>query len=424
MALGMAGSDLEKVPVIGDLIKFFDNLFKRTSTGIKNWFSGWIGWGVEKIIKTFRSWVATAFGYGAIWALRGGALAHPQVAFKIVSKISKYYFTPPATWVGFIDSYIRQLTGEGIDTETIKKLGAAVGGRDIIQRIGHTFLTPMLGLILPEEDITPQKGLEAAERYLGANIQFQLNAWLLHLIGDIVSLGKLKSLKDLPNAISWSYGLGWLSWLVMGTPFRKTISEPLEKFYNAQYPNELLSVSDAMGAWIAGKWDYARLKQELLWRGYDADRIKVLAFLAQKELSDSDLKTLWNEGAITEDDIDEELRLRKYGEYERYYLKVLITKARWLKWRDKVLDAAIDTFILGRLSESELRGYLSQCNFRSDEQDLVVDWAMLEKVKRCTPSDTDIRRAYKKGLIGLAEARRMLMDKGWSDRWADIILSL
>jgi len=370
--------------IIDEIKAFFEGGIKKLWTGVKGWFSGWIGWTIEKIIKTFRHWIATAFGYGAIWALRGGALAHPQVAFKIISKISEVYFTPPAMWVGFIDSYIKQLTGKGIDTETIRKLGAAVGGRSVIERIGEAFLTPMLGLILPDPPITPETGLDAAERYLGANIQFQLNAWLLHLIGDIVSLGKLKSLKDLPNAISWSYGLGWLSWLVMGVPFRKTISEPLEKYYNNIYTPELLSVSEALGAWISGKWDWERLRQELRWKGYDDDRIKVLAFLGQRELSDSDLKTLWNEGAISEHEIEQELALRKYGEYERYYLKTLITKARWLKWRDKVLDAAIDVFILGRLSETQLRAYLSQCNYRSDEQDLIVDWAMLQKVKRCT----------------------------------------
>jgi len=373
-------------------------------------------------LKQIRGLVGAAAGYAALWGLRASIMAHPEAAFKILNFITRYYYTPPQVWAGFINEYMKQMTGKEIDMDAFVKLGARVGGRSVMEVFGEEFMTPMLNLILPRPPLTFDKGMDAAERFLGVNLTFQMNAWLLHLIGDIVSLGKMKSLKDLPNAISWSFGIGWLSWLVMGTPFRKAISEPLEKGFNKIYTPELLAKSEALRAWIAEKITTKELQEELLQHGLSPEKIAVLAELAEKELSDSDLKKLYFERVITEKDIEEELKLRGYGKWRRKYLIQLITKDRILKWRDKVLDAAMDVFIEGQMSKTDFEGYLDVLKYNEQEKRLIIDFCMLEKIKKSTPTVAQIKQAFKKNYISYREAKSMLLDKGWDDRWADIIL--
>jgi len=373
-------------------------------------------------LKQIRGLVGAAAGYAALWGLRASIMAHPEAAFRILNFITKYYYTPPQVWAGFINEYMKQMTGKEIDMDAFVKLGARVGGRSVMEVFGEEFMTPMLNLILPRPPLTFDKGMDAAERFLGVNLTFQMNAWLLHLIGDIVSLGKMKSLKDLPNAISWSFGIGWLSWLVMGTPFRKAISEPLEKGFNKIYTPELLAKSEALRAWIAEKITTKELQEELLQHGLSPEKIAVLAELAERELSDSDLKKLYFERVITEKDIEEELKLRGYGKWRRKYLIQLITKDRILKWRDKVLDAAMDVFIEGQMTKTDFEGYLDVLKYNEQEKKLIIDFCMLEKIKKSTPTVAQIKQAFKKNYISYREAKSMLLDKGWDDRWADIIL--
>jgi len=399
----------------------FTKWFSDKWQDLKDWFKKHTP---KSIIRWLRGLPATAIGYLAMWALRGIFLVHPEVAYRIVNKIAQYFYTPPQMWAAFINSYMRQMTGKDIDMEALTKLGAAIGGRSVMETLGETFLRPMLGLIMPDPPINFYKGLDTAERFLGVNLQFQLNAWLLHLIGDIVTLGKLKSLKDLPNAISWSYGIGWLSWLILGEPFRITTTDPLKKGLNEIYTPEILSPSEAIKAWFAGFISSNELMKELKQHGYNEKRIETLVNLAEKEFTDADLKTLYQEGCITENDVEREFQIRGYGPWRRKYLTQLITKARTLKLRDKLLDRAMDLYVLGKITEEELKNYLELAHYSPQEQKLAINLLNLEKAKKATPSDSEIKKAFQKGYISYAEAKSMLLNRGWDERWADIILEV
>ena len=211
---------------------------------------------------------------------------YPEEAKNIAARISNIYFDASSSWILFARDYMENMTGKQIDPAIIDKLiGSKINltGKVMAEEIGKEFLTPMLGMIMPGtpdwdqirkdanlpksaqyaqlKNLNPSDGLLGAERFLGVNLQFQLQAWMLHFIGDTVSMGSMKSLKDLPNAISWSYGIGWLSWLVMGTPFRVAIAEPLEKLLNMLYRQKDLPPAQMIKAYRQGK-----VTNEELWR--------------------------------------------------------------------------------------------------------------------------------------------------------------
>ena len=211
---------------------------------------------------------------------------YPEEAKNIAARISNIYFDASSSWILFARDYMENMTGNQIDPAIIDKLiGSKINltGKVMAEEIGKEFLTPMLGMIMPGtpdwnkirkdanlpksaqyaqlKNLNPSDGLLGAERFLGVNLQFQLQAWMLHFIGDTVSMGSMKSLKDLPNAISWSYGIGWLSWLVMGTPFRVAIAEPLEKLLNMLYRQKDLPPAQMIKAFRQGK-----VTNDELWR--------------------------------------------------------------------------------------------------------------------------------------------------------------
>ena len=379
---------------------------------------------IGRLLRELRSAFQTLVGWTALWGVRASSMAYPGAAFKIAQVIAKVAYQPPQAWAGFTSDYIHQMTGKELGVKEIMEHGAKLVSREFAKNIGEEFLKPMLGLIMPKEFYTDEKALEGAERYLAVNLQFQMNAWLLHFIGDMVSFGKLKSLKDLPNAISWSYGLGWLSWLVMGTPFRISITEPMERYFNRVYRPQLPSKDDLINMYIQGYIDGDEYYDLMAQHGYTDIHAWILAAMKIKDLSDSELKTLLNEKMISEGLLTEYLQARGYTEEVLDIKEWLLKKDRWLSLRDKLLDEVLDLYVYGVLPESQLREYFSRQGYTPDEIELIVSIGDVRKVQRSQPTVAQIRSAVKKDYITEAEARKMLIDRGWDDKWAEIMLRL
>ena len=346
----------------------------------------------------------------------------PGRAVNIMRQISGIYYTPPKEWAGFIAQYMERMTGEKISLDDIILHGLPTGGGKAIEAIGHKFLHPMLNLIQPKkEKITPDDGVIGAERFLGTNLQFQIGAWLLHVIGDTVSFGALKSLKDLPNAISWSFGIGWLSWLVMGTPFRKGIADPLERKYNMVYLPEMLAPAQTVDAYIKGFIKVDEFNELMAQQGFDYPTRLNLVRLKERQYDDSDLKTAYRLDLASKSDIQVILRYRGYTERQSQVLSEFIVKSRVISLWDKLVSEAGDSFVRGLLPESRLKQYLKECHYNPDEIELFVAIENLKKAQRATLSDAEIFSAYQKGFISETEARDRLEARGY-DGWDLIVL--
>jgi len=377
---------------------------------------------VIALIFELRTAFKTLAGWVAMWGIRGWALATPGVALRISKAIAKVAYQPPPAWAGWVESYIEQMTGKEIRIEDLMRKGVKFGGKAFAEAIGHEFLEPMLNLIMPSSAELEENPYVGAERYLAVNLQFQMNAWLLHVIGDMFSLGVFKSLKDLPNAISWSYGLGWLSWLVMGTPFRVACSDPMERDLNRRYMPRLPTPEKLIDAYFAGMISEDEFDDYMRQQGYHPMWTLILTELSASKLSDTEMRRLWNEGLITERDIEEYLQLKGYPRELRDYKKLLLTRDRLLDLRDKLLDEVLDLYIAGVIPESTVREYYERQGYSRTETDLVISIGDLRRQAKAQPTLAQIKAALRKNYITEVEARRILVDRGYDPKWAEILL--
>jgi len=379
-------------------------------------------------INLAKNWIlkplATVFSVVFMYSFHALVKASPGRAFDLMKRISSAYYTPPEEWAGFIAQYMEQMTGGKISIEDIVKAGAGGSGRQAMEILGETFLKPMLGMIMPEPPVKPEDGIDAAERYLGMNLQFQMSAWFLHVLGDMMSFGIFKSLKDLPNAISWSFGLGWLSWLVMGTPFRYAIQDPLDWHFKRVYKPTRLTVSQAIEAWQKGLMTSADLVAELRWAGYNDANIEHLVNISKKEISESVLTKLYQEHLITDTELEREIKGKGYSDTFAALISELHLKDREIDQRNKLLSQLEDLYVRGVLDDAVLRDAYRRANWNDREADIAIERLNAEKVKRSQLSDTDIANAVEKDLLAWAEGRDMLMARGWSRREAEIFMKL
>jgi len=403
-----------------------EGLFARISAGITWIFSRR---GVQNVISGLFSMVT-------MWSFHFLVERFPDRAFWLAERITEAYYTPPEEWAGFVSRYLERMTGARISIEDIKKEGFGIGSRGPMQALGDRFFTPMFSLIMPKarEDgrqlrIHPEEGLKAAHRFLAVNLQFQMSAWLLHMLGDIKSFGIFKSLKDLPNAISWSFGIGWLSWLVMGVPFRKGISEPLEVMYNRLYRPQLLTKAEYFKAYHRGLLGKKALRERLADLGYADDLIAVLATLEREMFTDTDLSRLFEAGFIDESDIFQVLRDRGHRKDDAAVLAKEITTRRRRKIIDDICDTAERLYRKGRIDESLFRQFLERGGLRPEEIDLKVIGANLYREHAKTPgperrflTPADLRRVLEAGLRDRPWIIKRLLELGFTEEDANLYL--
>jgi len=376
---------------------------------------------------------------------------YPEEAKNIAARISNIYFDASSSWILFARDYMENMTGKQIDPAIIDKLiGSKINltGKVMAEEIGKEFLTPMLGMIMPGtpdwnkirkdanlpksaqyaqlKNLNPSDGLLGAERFLGVNLQFQLQAWMLHFIGDTVSMGSMKSLKDLPNAISWSYGIGWLSWLVMGTPFRVAIAEPLEKLLNMLYRPKDLPPAQMIKAYRQGK-----VTNEELWRvmreaGFTDELIGIQIEQDTEKLPVSVLKDLLLTKRKDEKIIREELKASGFN-----LARIDAMLDSWKRERqDKILnrwaEECIDAYEKRVIDEPTLRKALKTAGWEDVETENSINLQILtsDLVRSQSGMFTkaEIRALYTDHLIPLSRALSELKRFGITDDDAHLLI--
>ena len=376
---------------------------------------------------------------------------YPEEAKNIAARISNIYFDASSSWILFARDYMENMTGKQIDPAIIDKLiGSKINltGKVMAEEIGKEFLTPMLGMIMPGtpdwnkirkdanlpksaqyaqlKNLNPSDGLLGAERFLGVNLQFQLQAWMLHFIGDTVSMGSMKSLKDLPNAISWSYGIGWLSWLVMGTPFRVAIAEPLEKLLNMLYRPKDLPPAQMIKAFRQGK-----VTNEELWRvmreaGFTDELIGIQIEQDTEKLPVSVLKDLLLTKRKDEKIIREELKASGFN-----LARIDAMLDSWKRERqDKILnrwaEECIDAYEKRVIDKPTLRKALKTAGWEDVETENSINLQILtsDLVRSQSGMFTkaEIRALYTDHLIPLSRALSELKRFGITDDDARLLI--
>ena len=389
-------------------------------------------------VTKFRGAISSIFSLGAMWSLHSATALFPDEALKVAGFVSDSYFSPPTEWAGFVSSYFENMTGKKINLDMITKYGVWGAGKEGIEQIGDTFLRPMLGLIMPgsgyggaEATITPQDGLDAAERFLGVNLQFQMSAWFLHLLGDIQSFGMFKSLKDLPNAISWSYGIGWLSWLVMGVPFKKGISEPLEVMYNRMYRPVKPTLSQLIDGRNSGRVTAAEFLDEVKNLGYDDRWIPLVTSQGRKKATQAQLELLMDKKLLTEDQARQELIQDGYSEL----LATLIVHGLANKDTDalyrKLADEAEKHYLNDLMTVGALKKFYDVAEYREEEQDLMITILDMQKARLVNPttdtrnlSPANIGALYKNNEIDYRTAETMVVQTNFNPAQVDLFLAL
>jgi len=381
-----------------------------------NWF---ISWAVNLVKGAVLKPLTTGISVIFMWVFNALVKASPGRAAWIAKSVIGVYFDMTTPWAQFVSSYVEQLTGRKINVEDI--VGKSVAGvtDQATRNFVDALFKDMLSLVMPSPEETERNPLAGGEKFLAANLKFQMDAWWLHMLGDMMSFGIFKSLKDLPNAISWSMGLGWLSWLVMGTPFKISIVDPMQKFFNRIYLTQGLTVSQLIEARRKDYIDWEYFSNKMLEMGYSPEVLTLLYNLAKKELSKAELKDMLQRGMIDEQRVVDELSSTGYSNDASIAIMHLLSDDRYYSLMDDVAKAATSSYVKGTLSKGDLDQYLKTAGYNDRERELVMIQSEIKRVEGQRVPDSDIPTLFELKVVSWPKAVEMLEQRGYDKENAE-----
>ena len=397
-----------------------------------------VGQKFAPIRNKFVAIMSSVTALASMWAVHAMYKAAPDIGLGLSRQISEMFYTQPMEWSEFVSGYISKMTGKSIGINDITGAGARPYADVASYEMGKAFFHPMLNTMLPilgreggEAVIQPEDGVENAQRFLGLNLQFQMSAWLLHLYGDWFSFGSFKSLKDLPNAISWSFGIGWLSWLVMGVPFRMGISDPLERYYNKRLRPTQPSYSQVFDLWHKGFMTEAEVKTALDEMGYSPEWEWRLMAANWKTYSKGEIRDLYESKMIGRADAIEYLQYNDTGPEQAEVILTLWDSKRTYDLIHDITENAEDMYVRDLIGASILRGYLDQEGYSPEQMELKITALDMKRTLKTAPSvDTrdlspaNIGRLFQLGKYSRGRARELLLENNFNPEQVEDYLEL
>ena len=183
---------------------------------------------------------------------------------------------------------------------------------------------------------------ENMREFIDIQHDFNLLASFFGALGRTSAMGQWLGFDALARTITnvtWSLGIGWLSWVAMGPGMRATIADPLEKYYNRLLRPASLTRETIQSLWKRNEINDEKFNDLLALQGYSDENIAYLKSLVYDIPSRSELQDLYENKQIN----DEELRV--------WFDK--------LKYHPNIADRMLE-LLKRKATESVLKSYISQ----------------------------------------------------------------
>ena len=269
---------------------------------------------------------------------------------------------------------------------------------------------------------------------------FNLDVAKRSLQASILSDSLGRAVAQLQNAIVWSYGFGWLSWVGMSPILNHIVAEPADRALLAAFPSKGLTKSEIEKAFLTATFDEERFRTELKAMGYTDDAIDIIIQIIRKtklekdrDLTKTEILKAVKEKVMDDEKAKEALKALGYSEEEAKTLVELAKRQREaerkVKGKDLTTSQILQAYRYGVIPDrAAAKRMLIQIGYSEEEAELLLKIEdtkkQIQKHERGRDlSKTDILRALKYRLISPEEAKKMLVEIGYDEDEADILIA-
>ncbi len=347
-----------------------------------------------------------------------------SVAQPLAKGILEAFTINRTTWAGIMAAFTHELTGVTLRTEDL--VGSPPGEPllPFLRAFGASLGEIIFSVLAPQNKPTPADGRLNAESVFALSSKFNLQAWYGSMVGELVSLGRIRSLGLLPEAVERSFGLNRITRLVLRAPVQFGITNPLTEYYNRLYEPTLLPVADVIEGWQRQLLTDDAAIDALHGHGWSYDNILLLMNLRQKDFSLTEARQLYETRLIDVGTLERIVRRAGFGEDRTRLMLQLITEDRSTKILDELASTARRLWRDGHLTSDETRQILTEAHWSREEVDLALVHEELALREDKALSTTQLVDAFEIQAIDATELRTRLRTRRFTDADIDILLAL
>ncbi len=228
----------------------------------------------------------------------------------------------------------------------------------------------LLNMFYPTGPVSYEEARMNAIEFFTLTGDFNAIATIFDILGDIQVLGtKLpgRAIGNFIRNISWTFGLGWMTWVVMSPVLRVSIAEPMEAEMRRITRPKGWTETDVRELYEFGIDKLEDHVKHLAEQGYSDDKIEKLLEITRKRVLReearrfvTDMAAAYVKGYITDDELMKAIELAYWTEDERNFRYWEERTRRESKIIDLRIDEIERAFKTAEIDENEARARLSE----------------------------------------------------------------
>jgi hypothetical protein len=378
-----------------------------------------------------------AFGEAAGWVLEQGARIANFFISRLGTVMQKVQIDNAPELADLTGTLIEDLTGAPVDrgrlAEAMKTRGVLAAmdlmGTQIFNLLAYEFLVPegeagraLEGAPegrgiggLPEGKLSPEQGINAAQRFLGFLSSWAVREGNMRLLLDLLGWDIIEAYQGMGAELARNLSLGRQARAVLRPLTDICVATPLEWALNLQYRPKLMGESTAVRAFLRGAMTHEALLQELGRAGYSVEKINSIIAANELSLTDTDLDRLVRWGVMTDEQAVAELRRRGYSEQTaKQVLEANKLAAADTRLRDEV-NRMVNLAADFNVPEEDFQSFIERVPLHEQEKAVLRNIVTL---RRGVPSKSltlgQMRQAFIDGIVDLEEFQDFVREEHYS----------
>lgn len=392
---------------------------------ILRWFASMFSTAAESgAVQAGRQALASLIGYIMVWGLHIIQHAAPALAEEITLILVKSLETTRPTVLRAAGILLRELTGQDLNLDRLSQQTMAEFVGAASPQPDSALVRGILGAFAPSAELTPEQGLSNLSSLFDLHMSTSLQAWMIDLLGEALSLGRLRSLAQFHAAVDAALGFRRVGMLMWRGPIQSAITTPVVQYYNRLYHAALPSPQQLVTGWQREIFSDEEYIDGMRSHGYSYERAQALLNVHEKELALGDVAALHKRGTIDADTLARVLRHQGYSDTHAQLITTWLEGKQVETLYTEIASTARRLFKAGDLGEEEYRGLLAEAHWRADEIELALatDQLALREEKQLTVAQ--IESAFLHQVFDDQEARRRLRQQRYADDTIDVLFAL
>src|SRR5215469_3098872 len=317
-----------------------------------------------------------------------------------------------------IDAVVRasleHVFGVEVGGSPARRVAAGVRGEDTAKQIGKKITDALTGSVTASVGNVLEPSTAAADHFLGQMARMGVEGWIDGFVAEAVGGERLSSILELVPIMGEVLGLGRISRQVLMPVLKIQVQEPYTWFLNLKYRPAVLPEAIAVRENLRGKMTDNKLDEVLGKLGHSAQNIQALINANSKMLSVGDVDFLVKHGTWSQDRGIQELRNDGWDVGKAGVLANLSEQRRIEAHHQKVLDAALASYVKREIELDQLNHFLTSFTLPEGEQDAFIHMAdSLRELNVKHLSLGEVEQLVRAHIMNLDDVRTWMTREGY-----------